>query len=51
MMDDNRLAKSQKMGNQIPPGLLNALQNVGAQVGYERRKKTGASDKTQDLVL
>jgi hypothetical protein len=48
-MDDNRLAQSQKMGNQTPH--LDVLQNAGAKVAHQHRRRTSTLDKIQDMLL
>jgi len=49
-MDDNRLAKMAKMGNQTIPNHLASLQNVGARVGHQHHRRTDTLDKIQDMV-
>jgi hypothetical protein len=44
----------QKMENQIldtGPGHLDWLQNIGAKVGHQYRRRTSTLDKIQDMVL
>jgi len=40
-MDDNQLAKIAKNEKQTSSGHLDGLQNVAAEVGYRRHRKTG----------
>jgi len=49
--DDNRLAKIAKEPNASRPPERLVLQNVGAKAGHRHRRRTGALDKIQRMVL
>jgi len=49
-MDDERLAKIARNGNQTSLGDLDGLQNVGAKVGHRHHRRTGTLDKIQNMV-